>query len=78
MSIEQTDSFPPFLYLAYIAEALGDSASSDRLLSEVDKIRPGQIRLDGTGQSKVFSKVSREGNDSMRRAIQLLCQNYLS
>jgi len=78
MSIGQVDSFPPFLYLAYIAEALGDSASSNRLLSEVDKIRYGQIRLDATGQSKVFSKVSREGNDSMRRAIQLLCKNYLS
>jgi len=78
ISIGQTDSVPPFLYLAYIAEALGDRASSDRLLSEVDKIRPGQIRLDGTGQSKVFNKVSGEGNDSMRRAIQLLCQEYLS
>ena len=41
------------------------------------RIRPEQVRLSSSGYGKIIDLVAREGTDSMRAAIRLLCDEYL-
>jgi len=66
----------PFLYLAYVAGALGDRTSKDRLLKIVDRLtRLG--RLNDSAINRINSLVAAKGNRAMSVAIGRLCVEFL-
>lgn len=74
----QPDNFGPFLYLSYVAEQLDLHKTSSHLRLYVDRIRPGQIRMNAEGANKIYATTKRQGSSSMKRAIELLDKECLS
>jgi HEAT repeat protein len=70
--------YVPFLYLSYVAEALGIQVACSKLRSWVDSIRSGQLRLDAQAANALYSATSSQGTAAIRRAIELLLKHYLS
>jgi tetratricopeptide (TPR) repeat protein len=70
-----TDSWHSYVYLAGVAAALGEEPASSTLLEAVDRQWPEKVRLNGQGRGRVALRVASEGNASMRRAIQRLCED---
>ena len=67
-----------FLYLSYVAEAIGIRTVCAKLRSWVDRLRPGQIRLDAQAANALYSVTDSKATPAMRYAIELLDQHYLS
>jgi tetratricopeptide (TPR) repeat protein len=78
VSTENLDDFVSFLHLSYVAEQLGLGSACSRLRQFVDRIRIGQIRLNGDAANKLYIATRRQGTESMKRAIDLLDREYLS
>jgi HEAT repeat protein len=67
-----------FLHLSYVAEGLGIGVACLELRDWVDRVRSGQIRLNGQAANEFYGATSRQGTPAMRLAIELLEKNYLS
>jgi hypothetical protein len=65
----------PFLNLAYIAEGLNLAKCKTALLKQVERIR--NIKFDTEGANKRYRLAAEQGNDSIKKAISLLCDYYL-
>ncbi len=78
VSTENLDDFVSFLHLSYVAEQLGLGSACSRLRQFVDRIRIGQIRLNGDAANKLYAATRRQGTESMKRAIDLLDREYFS
>ena len=66
----------PFLYLAYIADTLGDHNSKDKLFKVVDRLTKWG-RLNDSAVNRINSLVVAQGNKSMSIAIDRLCKEFL-
>jgi hypothetical protein len=67
----------PFLYLAYIAGALGDHASQAQLFTIVDRLTQWG-RLNESAANHINSLVAAQGSRSMAVAIRRLCEEFLN
>jgi len=75
LTIKKINSSTSFLYLAYIAKALGDDSQYSVLMNEIPH---GPIELNAEGQQLVISRVQSDGEEPILRAIQTLSQNFIS
>lgn len=66
----------PFLYLAYIADMLGDHNSKDKLFKVVDRLTQWG-RLNDSAVNRIQKLVIAQGNESMSLAIDRLCKEFL-
>jgi hypothetical protein len=71
----RTEVVQPFLRLAYLAEGLGLKACRSALLDQVDRIQ--HVRLNAEGEKACWRLAVDQGDDSVRRAVSLLCESYL-
>jgi tetratricopeptide (TPR) repeat protein len=78
VSTKSLGNFAPFLQLSYVAEALGLQSACSRLRQFVDRMRPGEIRLNGDAANKLYLATRSQGTESMKRAIGLLDREFLS
>ena len=65
----------PFLNLAYIAEGLNLAKCKAALLKQVERIR--NIRFDAEGANQRYRLAAEQGDNSIKKAISLLCDYYL-
>ena len=72
LSIKEKRDYSPFLYLAYVCEAMGLGVIAQKLFSEVDTIRFGKIRLVPSAQTNIHRLVRTQGTESMRRVLEEL------
>jgi hypothetical protein len=71
-------SYGAFLYVSYVAEALGLESACLHLRQFVDRIGTGGIRLNAGPANTLFMAARLLGSTSMKRAIDLLDREYLS
>jgi HEAT repeat protein len=67
-----------FLKLSYVAESFGIRLASLELRAWVDRLRSGQIRLNAQAANELYAATSRQGNPTMRLAIENLESHYLA
>jgi len=66
-----------YLYLHYVAEALGLSECSQAFLLRVDSIRPGMIRLNAETANDLIRLARTARNQSMKRVLKALVEKYI-
>jgi tetratricopeptide (TPR) repeat protein len=68
----------PFLYLAYVARALGDKKSSEQLFEVVDRVmqinRASGNRLNADAAGRLMMQVVAQNDGAIGTAIKLLCR----
>jgi len=78
VSTQSLGNFVAFLHLSYVAEQLGLDSACSHLRQLVDRMRIGGIRLNAEPANKLYSTTRSQGTGSMKRAIEILDQEYLS
>ena len=71
------DSVDSYLYLYYVAEALGLAECSEAFLMRVDTIRPGMIRLNTEAANDLLSLARSGKNPSIEKVLKELVQRYI-
>ncbi len=70
--------FPSFLSLSYVAEGLGIGLACSELRDWVDRLRSGQLRLNGQAANEFYAATRSQATPAMRLAIEMLEKQYLS
>jgi tetratricopeptide (TPR) repeat protein len=75
-SIRTGDEYDPYLYLAYVADALGLNDVAGSLFSRVDRMRPGTVRLSPAAEDTLRARVKDGDSTSMTSVLRSLHKQY--